>query len=36
MKCSNNVQCVHVVQFFFAHALRILIKILENHPTMLA
>ena len=31
MKC-NILQCVHVVQYFLAHALRALIKLLENHP----
>ena len=35
MKCSNNVQCVHVVQYFW-RTLRVLIKIHENRPIMLA
>ena len=34
MKCSNNVQCVHVVQYLW-HALRVLIKILEYAGIML-
>ena len=37
MKYSNNVQCVHVVQYsVLACALRVFIKILENCPIMLA
>ena len=35
-KCSNNVQCVHVVQYFLVRALHVLSKILENRPIMLA
>ena len=33
---KHNVQCVHVVQYFLAHALCVIIKILENHSIMLA